>query len=61
MKLPEFWRATTNAKGETVSFDPVTFTPTGWICRRCDNGDHDACEEEVRGLYCVCTQGACGE
>lgn len=29
---------------------------TGWTCRRCANGDHDACEEEVRGLYCTCVE-----
>ena len=26
----------------------------GWTCRRCANGDHRACEQEVRGLSCVC-------
>ena len=27
---------------------------TGWTCRRCSNGDHKACEQEVRGLTCIC-------
>ena len=31
----------------------------GWTCRRCDNGDHKNCEQEVRGLYCTCTDGQC--
>jgi hypothetical protein len=26
----------------------------GWTCRRCDNNDHGACEDEVNGLYCTC-------
>ena len=44
---------------------PTTATqktkPTGWTCRRCDNGDHYACEMEVNGVFCVCVEGACGE
>lgn len=25
-----------------------------WTCRRCRNGDHKACEGDVRGLTCAC-------
>jgi hypothetical protein len=34
---------------------------TGWTCRACDRGEHDKCEVETNGVFCVCVEGGCGD
>lgn len=33
----------------------------GWICRPCQRGDHQNCQIEAVGSYCICVEGECGE